>query len=86
LLFTTPVTLLSLLGIPALALRDKRMALYVSGTTIAIYLFFARYRLWDSSHYGNRFLFPLVVLAALPLAAAVDWAISTWRARRKAMS
>jgi hypothetical protein len=82
LLLTSPITLLSLLGLPALARRDRRAALYVAGTSLAIFLFFSVYRLWSSSHFGNRFLFPLVILAALPLAAGVDRVAVWWRARR----
>jgi hypothetical protein len=84
LLLTSPITLLSLLGLPAFARRDRRAALYVAGTSLAMFLFFSGYRLWSSSHFGNRFLFPLVILAALPLAAAVDRAAFWWRARRTA--
>jgi hypothetical protein len=72
LLFTSPITLLALLGIPALARRDRRLALYTSGTMLALFAFFSCYRLWSASHYGNRFLLPVVVLAALPLAAGLE--------------
>jgi hypothetical protein len=72
LLATSPITLLALLGLPALARRDRKTALYVGGTMLALFGFFSCYRLWAASHYGNRFLLPLVVLAALPLAAAFD--------------
>lgn len=82
LLLTSPITLLSLLGLPALARRDRRAALYVAGTSFALFLFFSGYRLWASSHFGNRFLFPLVILAAIPLAAGVDRVVVWWRARR----
>jgi hypothetical protein len=84
LLPTSPITLLSLLGLPALARRDRRASLYVAGTSLAIFLFFSGYRLWSSSHFGNRFLVPLVILAALPLAAGVDRVTTWWSARRRA--
>jgi hypothetical protein len=82
LLPTSPITLLSLLGLPALARRDRRAALYIAGTSLVVFLFFSGYRLWPSSHFGNRFLLPIVILAAVPLAAAVDGAAGRWRARR----
>jgi len=85
LLATSPITLLSLFGLPALARRDRRAALYVAGTSLVVFLFFSSYRLWSSSHFGNRFLFPIVILAALPLAALVDRAIDWWRSRRTAV-
>jgi hypothetical protein len=44
----------------------------VAGTMLALFGFYSCYRLWAASHYGNRFLLPLVTLAALPLAAAFD--------------
>jgi len=84
LLFTSPITLLSLFGLPILFHRHRRIALYVAGTSLAIFLFYSRYQLWNSSHYGNRFLFPVVVLAAVPLAAAIDQVYGAWRDRRSA--
>ncbi len=74
LLPTTPVTLLSLAALPLLARRHPRPALAVGWTAAALLLFFSRYELWDASAYGNRFLMPVVALAALPLAALCEWA------------
>jgi hypothetical protein len=82
LLFTSPVTLLSLLGIPALLRRHRSVALYVTATASAVFLFYSMYRPWSASHYGNRFLFPVVCLAAVPLAAAIDHVWGLWRDRR----
>jgi hypothetical protein len=82
LLFTSPITLLSLLGIPALARRNRNVAIYVTGTALAIFLFYSMYRPWSASHYGNRFLFPVVVLAVVPLAAGIDYVYRVWRDRR----
>jgi len=81
LLPTTPVTLLSLAALPLLARRRPRAALAVGWTAAALLLFFSRYQLWDTSAFGNRFLMPVVALAALPLAALCDWAAARLRAR-----
>ncbi len=74
LLFTTPVTLVALAGLPLLARRRPRLALAVGWTAAALLLFFSRYELWYTSAYGNRFLLPVVAMAALPLAALCEWA------------
>ena len=35
-------------------------------------LFYATYREWPASHYGNRFLMPAVALCVAPLAALIQ--------------
>jgi len=82
LLLTTPITILSILGLWSLARRDRLAALYLGGTSLAIFLFFSKYRWWGASHYGSRFLMPLVVLAAVPLAVLIDATVGWLRARR----
>jgi len=82
LLPTTPITILSILGLWTLARRDRLAALYLGGTNLAIFLFFSKYRWWGASHYGSRFLMPLVVLAAVPLAVMIDATVGWLRARR----
>jgi hypothetical protein len=72
LLFTSPITLLSLFGLYPLARRDKGAALYLIVTFLAMFLFFSTYEPWRASHFGNRFLMPICVLAAAPLAALLD--------------
>ncbi|HEX9670877.1 MAG TPA: hypothetical protein VGC93_15505, partial [Thermoanaerobaculia bacterium] len=79
LLFTTPVTLVALTGLPLLARRRPRLALAVGWTAAALLLFFSRYELWYTSAYGNRFLLPVVALAALPLASLCEWAAGLLR-------
>ena len=81
LLPTTPVTLVGLAGLPLLARRRPRLAFAVGWTAVALLLFFARYRFWDSSDYGNRFLLPLVALAAVPLATLCERAAALLRRR-----
>ncbi len=73
LLPTSPVTVVSFLLLPLLWFRERRWAVYIAVTSLAIFLFYSTYAQWVTSHWGNRFLMPLVVLGALPLAAALDW-------------
>jgi 4-amino-4-deoxy-L-arabinose transferase-like glycosyltransferase len=72
LLATSAITLISWLGLPGLVRRRPALAVAVASGSIMLVLFFARYRLWDSSHYGNRHLLLIVALAALPLAVFVE--------------
>jgi len=72
LLPTSAISLISLLGLPLLLRRSWRMGVYVTATSLGLLLLFSKYRLWPASHHGNRFLMPLVALAALPLACLVD--------------
>lgn len=76
LLPTSPITVLSFLLLPFLWRRDRRWASYVLLTSATIYLFYSSYAQWVTSHWGNRFLMPVVVLGVLPLAAALDRMIS----------
>ena len=73
LLSTSVISLGSMLGLPVLLQRSWRMGLYVLVTSTALLLLFSKYQYWSESHYGNRFLTPLVVLAALPLGCLIDW-------------
>lgn len=82
LLFTTPVTLLALVGLPLLARRDRRAALYLGGTLLLIFLLFSKYQWWNASHRGNRFLMPIVVLATIPLAVLIDSTTRSLQGRR----
>jgi hypothetical protein len=73
LLLTSPVTIPSLIG---LAILWRRSATYAAGlglSSLALFLFFSSYRLWNESHYGNRFLMPIIALAAIPLASLLEW-------------
>jgi hypothetical protein len=68
-----PVTIPSLIG---LAILWRRSATYAAGlglSSLALFLFFSSYRLWNQSHYGNRFLMPIIALAAIPLASLLEW-------------
>jgi len=86
LLPTTPITILSIFGLWFLARRDRCTAYYVGATSLAMFLFFSKYRWWSASHYGSRFLMPAVILAAIPLAVMID-VLALWlRARRDSAS
>jgi hypothetical protein len=81
LLATSAITLVSWVGFVALFRRHRRLAVAIAAGSGALILFFASYRLWDSSHYGNRHLMPAVVLAAAPLGALLDAAFGFFRRR-----
>ena len=77
--FTSPVTLLALVGLPMLARRDRRVALYLSGSLLLIFLLYSKYHWWHTSFHGNRFLLPIVALAAVPLGVLIDWTVQRLR-------
>jgi hypothetical protein len=79
LVMTSPVTALSLAGLPALAARSGAAAAHVGVGGVALFLMFSMYDQWNASHYGNRFLMPAVVLCAIPLATLFDWARDRFR-------
>ncbi len=72
LLFSSPITLPSLVGLFLFSRRDRVLAWYLGPSSLALFLFYSTYDQWNASHYGNRFLMPLVVLAAIPLAVLLD--------------
>lgn len=72
---TAPVTVLALAALPLLWARDRRLAVAVAGAAASLLLVLAVYlegRVELSSHFGNRYLIPVVVLGAVPLAALLD--------------
>ena len=73
LLPTSPFTVASFLLLPFLWRRDRRWATYIAVTSLTIFFFYCNYAQWVTSHWGNRFLMPIVVLGVLPLAAALGW-------------
>jgi hypothetical protein len=72
LLWTSVLTLPSFLALALLARRQVALALYLGASSLALFFFYSTYRLWYTSHYGNRFLIPAIALMAIPLAAALD--------------
>ena len=71
LLPTSPVTVIAVLLLPVLYRRHRQWGLFVAFSSLAIYLFYSTYTLWSMSHWGNRFLMPIVALGVLPLAAGL---------------
>jgi len=72
---TSPITVLGLLGLPLLWKRDRRLATMIVGATALLVLLLSSYlegRLALSSHYGNRYLIPIVLLAAIPFAVLLE--------------
>ena len=81
LLWTSPITIPSLLGFGYLLRRRWRLGMALGSTVLLLYGFFAAYRFWNTSHYGNRFLFPVIFLSGLPLALLLEQMIYRWRSR-----
>ena len=76
LVWTAPLALVGLAGLPLVWRRRPRLALAVGWVAVVLPLIYARYDWWWTSEYGNRFLLPLVALAALPLATLIAAAVS----------
>jgi hypothetical protein len=72
LLRTSPITLISLLGFPLLLWRDRRLGATLAIGSLALFVLFCFYDQWNASHYGNRFLMPIVAFGAVPLAALIQ--------------
>ena len=84
LLWTAPILLVALPGYVLWFRRSKSQALLCFGIGEFLFLLFSRYRWWGTSHVGNRFLIPLIVLSAPAVACSVEWAIDRLRPRRGA--
>jgi len=80
LLFTAPVLLASALGLPLWFRKRPDLLVLCVGLSEFQFLFFATYRLWPTSHVGNRFLMPVVALSAPGLACLADWLLARARA------
>jgi hypothetical protein len=80
------VTLLSLAGLPALAVRRRAAAAHVAIGCLGLFLLFSMYDQWNASHYGNRFLMPAVALCAIPLAALFEFARDGFRRRQRGLN
>ena len=82
LLFTAPVLIASALGFPLWFRKRADLLVLCLGLSEFLFLFFSTYRLWPTSHIGNRFLMPVIALSAPGLACLTDWLLE--RARRGA--
>ncbi len=83
LLPTSPILLLALPGFVILLRRRPREAVLFLAIGEFLLLFFATYRYWALSHYGNRFLMPLVAVASPSMALAIE-RIGAWLRERLA--
>lgn len=73
LLFTNTVSLVGLLGLPALFRRNRRGALLVAFPALFLYVFHAFFKLWYVSGEGsNRYLFTAILLMAVPFAVLLE--------------
>jgi hypothetical protein len=69
---TAPALLLALPGVVLLARRRPAEAAWLAASGAVLFLVLCPYRFWNESHYGNRFLMPLVVFATPGLALLLD--------------
>ncbi len=84
LLTTAPVVLLALPGFVLLfRRRPLEAALYLVIGEFLL-LFFGTYRHWNTSHYGNRFLMPVLAVCAPAVAMALEWIVLRLRTPRSA--
>lgn len=81
LLTTAPVVFLALPGLVLLFRRRPRDAVLYIAVGEFLLLLFATYRYWDTSHYGNRFLMPVVAVCAPAVALSLDWLAHRLRGR-----
>jgi hypothetical protein len=72
LLPTAPALLLAIPGLAILARHRRADALLLVGMGLLLLLLTATYRDWDKSHYGNRFLMPLLAFAAPAVALTCE--------------
>jgi len=72
LLPTAPVLLLVLPGALLLARRRRSDACFLLGLSASLVLLLAAYRDWAASHYGNRFLMPVLALSTPAIALALE--------------
>src|SRR3989442_235166 len=77
---TSPVLWLALPGFALMLRRHRREAALMLLLAEFFLFLFATYRYWASTRYGNRFLILLLVLAAAPVALALEWTADRLRA------
>ncbi len=76
LLFTAPILLAALPGFLLWLRKRPEQAILCLALGEFVFLLFCRYRWWNTSHEGNRFLMPTVALAAPAVACLIDWILS----------
>ena len=83
LLPTAPVLLLAAPGFVLLFRRRPGDGLFLLGVCEFLILLLAAYRDWNQSHYGNRFLMPVIACAAPPTALACEAILRRIRTLRR---
>ena len=76
LLPTAPVLLLAIPGFLLLLRRRPGDALFLLGVSGFLIVLLAAYRDWNQSHYGNRFLMPVIACAAPATALAIEFLLA----------
>jgi len=77
---TSPALWLALPGLALMWRSHRREAALTIVLGEFYLLLFATYRYWATTRYGNRFLILLLVLAAAPMALALEWAAARLKA------
>lgn len=80
---TAPALLLALPGFLLFLRRRPAQALWLGISGALLFLVLCRYRYWAESHYGNRYLMPLLVFATPGLALLLDRVARRWAPRRR---
>ncbi len=70
---TAGVSLIAVLGYGRLYKTNRAAFWLVFLFSSLTFLFYCKYNYLTGSHYGNRFLMPVVALSAVPLACLIDW-------------
>lgn len=75
----TPILLIAVLGIVALARIDRRISAIVAAMTLAFYVLIAVYPWWyGMMSFGNRFFISLTPIFVLGLGAALSYVAKFW--------
>jgi hypothetical protein len=75
----TPILLLAVLGLAALARIDRRLGAVCAAMTLAFYLLISVYPWWFGTvSFGNRFFISLTPVFILGIAAAFSWIAGLW--------
>jgi hypothetical protein len=72
LLISAPVLVAGVAGMFELWMRDRAETLLIASVAAAQLGFFARYRYWNITSTGHRFLLITIVISAIPAAALLD--------------
>ncbi len=69
---TAPVTILSLGGYLLLYKRNRSICIILALFAVGMFLFYCKYDFTSASHFGNRFLMPVMALSTIPLATLIE--------------